>query len=241
MSLKAVNLSVREGEILAIAGIAGNGQSELFDAISGERTCPTPDQVRIANQPCGHRGVTERRLLGAAFVPEERLGHGAVPPFDLAENVLLTRHTVEPGLVRRGFVNRALAEQTMARVSADFDVRTSRPNPEAAALSGGNLQKFVVGRELDRKPRLAVFNQPTWGVDAGAAALIRQSLVDLARDNAAVLMISQDLDEIFEVAHRVAVISRGELSDTFPTHSIDRERLGLLMAGAHEQSASMDA
>ena len=115
-----------------------------------------------------------------------------------------------------------------------FDVRTSRTNPPAQALSGGNLQKFVVGRELDREPAVLVIDQPTWGVDAGAAALVRQVLADMAEAGAAVLVISQDLDEIFEIADRIAVISRGELSEAFPAGEIDRERIGLLMAGAHE-------
>ena len=118
-----------------------------------------------------------------------------------------------------------------------FDVRTSRTDPPAQALSGGNLQKFVVGRELDREPAVLVVNQPTWGVDAGAAALVRQVLADMAEAGAAVLVISQDLDEIFEIADRIAVISRGELSEAFPAGEIDRERIGLLMAGAHEIAA----
>ena len=117
------------------------------------------------------------------------------------------------------------------RVTKRFDVRISEANPQASDLSGGNLQKFVVGRELDREPAVLVINQPTWGVDAGAAALIRQVLADMAKDGAAVLVISQDLDEIFEIADRIAVISRGELSATYPANRVDRERVGLLMAG----------
>ena len=167
-------------------------------------------------------------------MPEERLGHSAVPSFELSENVLLTRHASDGGMVSGGFVDRPGTRAVADRVIGRFDVRTSRENPEASALSGGNLQKFVVGRELDRDPKVVVINQPTWGVDAGAAALIRQALVDMARAGAGVLVISQDLDEIFEVADRIAVISRGELSEAYPARSIDRERVGLLMAGAHE-------
>ena len=126
-------------------------------------------------------------------------------------------------------------------MSADYDVRKGKPDPEARALSGGNLQKFVMGRELDRTPSLLVVNQPTWGVDAGAAALIRQALIDLARKGAAVLVISQDLDEIFEVADRIAVISRGELSPSFPAGDLTREKIGLLMAGSHEQHGKVVA
>ena len=234
VSLRSVSLEVRAGEIVAIAGVAGNGQAELFESLSGERPAPTAGAVGIAGEACGLDGVTSRRRLGAAFVPEERLGHSAVPSFVLSDNVLLTRHASDREMVARGFVDRARTRAVAERVGERFDVRASRENPEASALSGGNLQKFVVGRELDRDPRVVVINQPTWGVDAGAAALIRQALVDMARAGAAVLVISQDLDEIFEIADRVAVISRGELSETFPARSMDRERIGLLMAGAHE-------
>jgi ABC-type uncharacterized transport system ATPase subunit len=151
---------------------------------------------------------------------------------------VLTRFGVDRGMVSGGFVNRALASVVAGRVSGAFDVRKANPDPEARSLSGGNLQKFVVGRELDRKPRLLVVNQPTWGVDAGAAAVIRQALIDLAQEGSAVLVISQDLDEIFEIADRIAVISRGQLSEAFPADEIDLERIGLMMAGAHERKSS---
>ena len=236
VALRDVSLRVHQGEVVAIAGVAGNGQSELFDAISGERQGVNEEAVRIGEQACGHHDISARRKLGAAFVPEERLGHGAVPGFALSENVILTRYACDETLSRTGLVNRASARQISQRVSTTYDVRTSKANADASSLSGGNLQKFVVGRELDRHPRLIVVNQPTWGVDAGAAALIRQALLDLAREQAAVLIISQDLDEIFEVADRIAVISRGELSEAFAADEVDLERIGLLMAGAHEST-----
>ena len=234
VALRHVSLEVRAGEVVAIAGVAGNGQSELFEALSGERPAPAPRAIAIAGEACGALGITGRRRLGAAFIPEERLGHGAVPECALSENVLLTQHASARAMVRAGFVNRPETRTAADRIGRRFDVRTSRPNPEASALSGGNLQKFVVGRELDRDPCVLVVNQPTWGVDAGAAAVIRQALVDMARAGAAVLVVSQDLDEIFEIADRIAVISRGELSPAYPANEIDRERVGLLMAGAHE-------
>ena len=237
VALRNVSLEVRAGEVVAIAGVAGNGQSELFEALSGERLAPAPEAVTIAGEPCGTRGVTARRRLGAAFVPEERLGHSAVPGFALSDNVLLTRHASGGDLVRAGFIDRTATSAVAARVIERFDVRTSRADPPAQALSGGNLQKFVVGRELDREPAVLVIDQPTWGVDAGAAAIVRQVLADMARGGAAVLVISQDLDEISEIADRIAVISRGELSAAYPAGEIDRERIGLLMAGAHETTA----
>jgi general nucleoside transport system ATP-binding protein len=168
-------------------------------------------------------------------VPEERLGHGAVPDFALSQNILLSRHSADHALVKSGVVQRNLAKETSERVIKTYDVRKGKPDPEARALSGGNLQKFVMGRELDRSPNVLVINQPTWGVDAGAAASIRQAILDLAAHGAAVLVISQDLDEIFEIATRIAVISRGELSDAKPTANWTREAIGLAMAGGHEK------
>ena len=240
VSLRRVSLRVRSGQVTAVAGVAGNGQNELFEVLSGERLAPTPEAVAIAGQACGHRDITERRRLGAAFVPEERFGHSAVPGFRLWENLLLTRHATGESLTRTGFIARGRARAATARVTRRFDVRASRRDPQARTLSGGNLQKFVVGRELDREPRVLVINQPTWGVDAGAAALIRQALVDRARAGAAVLVISQDLDEIFEIADRIAVISRGTLSDAYRPDAIDRERIGMLMAGARGAGPAPD-
>ena len=234
VELKDINLDVRSGEVVAIAGVAGNGQSEFFDAISGERSLASNAMLQLDGKPMGQEGVNERRNAGAAFVPEERLGHGAVPGFKLSENIILTRHSSDPMLVRSGMVQKGGATGVSERVISEFDVRKGKPDPEARALSGGNLQKFVVGRELDRKPGMLVINQPTWGVDAGAAATIRQAIIDLARRGSAVLVISQDLDEIFEVADRIAVISRGQLSETYAAGELSAEQIGLLMAGAHE-------
>ena len=236
VSLKNIQLDVRGGEIVAIAGVAGNGQSELFDALSGERSALAKDAVKLCGTNCGLNSVTDRRQMDAAFVPEERLGHGAVPGMPLSENVILTRHSAGSELTKSGFVDREAAQRINERITQKFDVRKGTPDPEARSLSGGNLQKFVVGRELDRSPKVMIINQPTWGVDAGAAALIRQALIDLARSGSAVLVISQDLDEIFEIADRIAVISRGQLSKAYPANDISLEQIGLLMAGAHEKS-----
>ena len=241
MALKHVSFTVRAGEILAIAGVAGNGQSELFEALSGERLGNERQAIRIAGTPSGRLGVTARRRLGAAFVPEERLGHGAASGLTLNENILLTRHATDPDLVRGGFLDDAASSAINERITQAFDVRKGKPDPEARALSGGNLQKFVVGRELDRAPKLLVINQPTWGVDAGATAVIRQALINLARSGSAVVAISQDLDEIFEIADRIAVISRGELSAPRPAGETNREDIGLLMAGAHESASTTSA
>ncbi len=184
----------------------------------------------IDGKPAGHLGVNARRRLGAAFVPEERNGHAAAPAMSLSENVVLSRHATAP-LTRFGFLRRGTAQALASRVIEAFDVRKAGPDPAAGTLSGGNLQKFVVGREILAAPGLLVVDQPTWGVDAAAAARIRQALIDLAASGSAVLAISQDLDELFEIAESIAVLHAGQLSPAVPRRQTSREAVGLLMGG----------
>ena len=225
------SFEVRGGEILGIAGVAGNGQDELFAALSGERLAPESGVIVIDGQAAGHLSVTERRRLGAAFVPEERLGHGTAPRMRLSENALLTGHAAS-GMVRHGFIDKAATLAVVDRTTTAFDVRKAKRDPEAVSLSGGNLQKFIVGREILREPGVLVVSQPTWGVDAGAAATIRQALIDLAARGSAVLVISQDLDELAEIADRIAVMFHGRLSPPLTAADASREKLGLLMGGS---------
>jgi general nucleoside transport system ATP-binding protein len=234
VALKNISLTVYASELVAIAGVAGNGQGELFDALSGEHPVATAKMLVADGVEIGKWGVNARRKAGMAFVAEERLGHGAVPNLPLTSNTVLTRHASDTDISRRGLVSMVKAASVKERIVQAYDVRKGKVDPEARALSGGNLQKFVMGRELDRKPGILIVNQPTWGVDAGAAAAIRQALVDLARSGSSVLVISQDLDEIFEIADRIAVMSRGQLSEAQPAQDLNRETIGLLMAGAHE-------
>jgi ABC-type uncharacterized transport system ATPase subunit len=242
VDLVDVNLQVRSGQILALAGIAGNGQSELFAVISGEECNPNQNAISLLGQVGDGLNINQRRCLGAAFVPEERMGHGAVEHLSLTDNILLSRHgcidTHAP--LDRGWLG--IDKQQLAQlnqvIATDYDVRKSNEDAVAGSLSGGNLQKFVVGRELNRKPKVLVINQPTWGVDAGAAALIRQAVIDLSRQGSAILIISQDLDEIFELADTIAVMSRGQLSPIYAAGDLTREQIGLMMAGSHEQSGS---
>ncbi|WP_454286842.1 ABC transporter ATP-binding protein [Rhizobium arsenicireducens] len=237
MPLRDLSLSVRAGEVLAIAGVAGNGQGELFDALSGEYTSPDNDAVRIRGRSVGRLGITGRRLLGAGFVPEERNGHGAVSTLPLSDNLLLARNQSDAKAFLSGGGLQLIRHDTVRtaslRICEAMDVRMSGSDPLAGSLSGGNLQKFIVGRELDRQPAVLVVNQPTWGVDAGAASRIRQALVNLARAGSAVVVISQDLDEIFEVATAIAAISEGRLSEIYPAATMTREKIGLLMGGMH--------
>ena len=228
--LSNISFQVSGGQILGIAGVAGNGQDELFAGLSGERLAPNAGAVVIDGTAAGLLSVTQRRRLGAAFIPEERLGHGTAPQMRLSDNALLTGHASGP-MVHTGFIDRKAMLSAVDGITAAFDVRKSKRDPEAVSLSGGNLQKFMVGREVLREPVVLVASQPTWGVDAGAAATIRQALIDLAGHGAAVLVISQDLDELAEIADRIAVMFRGRLSDAIDAAGATRERLGLLMGG----------
>jgi len=237
VQLKGVSAEVRGGEILGIAGVAGNGQDELFSALSGERRSLHSDDVIIDGNAAGFLTVTERRRLGAAFVPEERLGHGTAPRMKLSENALLTGHAAS-GMVKRGFVNKPATLAAVDNTTKVFDVRKAKRDPEAVSLSGGNLQKFVVGREILREPGVLVVSQPTWGVDAGAAATIRQALLDLSSRGTAILVISQDLDELAEIADRIAVMFHGTLSAPLDAMAATREKLGLLMGGSNVGQAA---
>ncbi|MEM7694323.1 MAG: ABC transporter ATP-binding protein [Pseudomonadota bacterium] len=236
-ALHEVSLTLHAGEVLGIAGMAGNGQSELFAALSGETLSPR-EAIAIDGAPAGHLGIEARRAMGAAFVPEERLGHGTVPTLTLTDNVVLSRRqtadrTTGPG----GFLSWRAARRAVSRVIAAMDVRPPNLAAPAKTLSGGNLQKYVMGRELDRAPGLLIVNQPTWGVDAGAAAAIRQALVDRARAGGAVLVISQDLDELFAIADRMAVIAAGRLTEPAATPSLTRADVGLAMAKGFDNAA----
>jgi general nucleoside transport system ATP-binding protein len=229
--LDHISLEVKGGEIVGIAGVAGNGQDEFFAALSGERLAQDPGTIVIEGVAAGYFSITERRKLGAAFVPEERLGHATAPRMKLSENALLTGHAAS-GMVKHGFIDTAATLRTVDLATETFDVRKAKRDPEAASLSGGNLQKFVVGREILRNPAVLVVSQPTWGVDAGATAVIRQALLDLAAGGAAVLVTSQDLDELTEIADRIAVMFHGHLSAPLAAADASREKLGLLMGGS---------
>lgn len=230
-SLKDISFTVRKGEVLGIGGVAGNGQDELLLALSGEvRT--VPGAVKIDGANAGHLGPNDRRQAGLVTGPEERLGHAAAPDMSLMENALLTG-VLRMGLARNGFIDWAKTRDYAADVIKTFDVRTPGTHTAARALSGGNLQKFVIGREIMQEPTIIIVNQPTWGVDAAAAAFIRQALLDRAAAGAAVVVISQDIDELLEVGDRFAALNEGRLSDPVPTKGLSVDQIGLMLGGAH--------
>ena len=235
-ALREVSFALRRGEVLGIGGVAGNGQEELLAALSGERRAPR-GTVLFQGRDVSALGPARRRALGLASAPEERLGHAAVPEMSLTKNALLTAAATR-GLARRGVIDWGATRRFAEDVIARFDVRTPGPEAAARALSGGNLQKFVIGRELLQAPAALVVNQPTWGVDAAAAAAIRQALMDMAAAGAAVVAISQDLDELMEISDRFGALNGGRLSAVRAVGELDRERIGLMMGGAHDMEVA---
>ncbi|MDO6586918.1 ABC transporter ATP-binding protein [Salipiger sp. 1_MG-2023] len=236
--LREISLEVRAGEVLGIGGVAGNGQDELLMALSGERLAPQ-GAIWFKGRDVSRDGPSLRREAGLLTGPEERLGHAAAPNMSLTENAVLTAGQ-RKGLVKNGFINWIAAQDFADHVIAKFDVRTPGASVAARALSGGNLQKFVVGREIEQNPDVFVVNQPTWGVDAAAAAAIRQALLDLAAKGAAIICISQDLDELMEISDRFGALNEGRLSATQAVADLDVEKIGLMMGGAHDMEVAHD-
>jgi simple sugar transport system ATP-binding protein len=240
ISLIDLSLEVRGGEVVGIAGVAGEGQSELMEALTGEVLSDRAEVILIDGEAMGRVGPTPRRLAGAAFVPEERNGHAAVGELTLPGNIILAHHAAEQ-VATRSWIDFGKADGWAKRVRESFDVRAGAENPTAGSLSGGNLQKFIVGREILREPGVLVVSQPTWGVDAGAASVIRRALIDLAARGSAVLVISQDLEEIFSICDKIAVIHHGRLSREHPAAEMTPEKVGLLMGGAHPEASEIPA
>jgi general nucleoside transport system ATP-binding protein len=232
VDLEAVSFEARAGEILGIAGVAGNGQQELMLALSGETSAPDASAIRLDSATIGHLDPPARRKSGLCALPEERNGHAAVGGFTLAENTLLTARE-RKRLAAHGVIMAAATEAYARDVIGAYDVRTTGPEAQARSLSGGNLQKFVVGREIMQEPRVLVVAQPTWGVDAGASASIRQALVNLAGRGAAVVVVSQDLDELLSLSDRLVVMNAGRLSKPLVVGEASIEEIGLLMGGVH--------
>jgi len=239
--LRDVHMTLRAGQITGIAGVSGNGQDALTKALSGEQPLSRGDaaMIMLEGRPVGAFSPDRRRRLGLHFIPEERLGRGAVPLHSLAENTSLTAH--HAGLTRWGFL-RMGARRRMTEATIDgMDVRCGGPDATAQSLSGGNLQKFIVGRELALAPRVLIAAQPTWGVDVRAAAAIRQKLLDLRAQGAAVLVISEELEELFEVCDVLQIMFRGRLSRPVPVASTDIDHVGLAMAGDFDALEAAEA
>lgn len=229
-SLKNINLDVRGGQIVGIAGISGNGQEEFAALISGERRSDGDSAIKIMGKPVDGLGPGARRKLGFSFVPEDRHGRGAVPEMSLSHNSLLTAH--RNGLVKNGFIS-ARAERKFTKACIeDFDVRTPSADAEAGSLSGGNLQKFILGREIMLNPKVMLVSQPTWGVDIGAATAIRRRLLEMRDKGCAILVISEELEELFEICDTLHVLHEGHLTGPLDATTTTPTEIGTHMIGA---------
>jgi len=232
VDLEGIDLQVRAGEVVGIAGVSGNGQKELMLALSGEDCRAPGGSIRMGSADVSAMHPGERRKLGLHFVPEERLGRGAVPTLSLAHNLLLTRTgAISWPKFAGGWIKVGALELHAAQLIKAFKVKAGGPRALARSLSGGNLQKFIVGREIDARPRLLIVSQPTWGVDVGAAAQIRGEILALRDAGCAVLVVSEELEELFEVSDRLQVISKGRLSPAVPIAEASIERIGIWMSG----------
>ena len=231
--LKDISFQVNKGEIFGIAGVAGNGQSELMDILVGENTQIDNGEIIFNNTNIELFNPQKRRDLSIAFVPENRLGHSAVPELTLSENILLSQFP-DSDFQNNGMISFKNIEVQAKKVIEKFNVVTPGPEAKASSLSGGNLQKFVIGREILSKPKLLIISHPTWGIDAGAEHAIRQSLIELAKNGTSIIVISQDLDELIEITHRLSVIFNGKLSKSYDTREISISKIGLLMGGQQD-------
>ncbi len=238
VDLKEIEFDLRAGEIVGVAGVSGNGQQALMAALSGEDPRAPAGSIRLHGKDIAAHSPRKRRHQGLHFVPEERLGRGAVPTLSLAQNTLLTRTRT---VGRTGWISidevRKLAEHIINR----FQVKSGGAASAARSLSGGNLQKFIVGREIDADPTLLIVSQPTWGVDVGAAALIRGELLELRDAGCALLVVSEELDELFEISDRLLVIAQGRMSPSVPRSEATVEQIGSWMSGLFDNAEAVRA
>jgi simple sugar transport system ATP-binding protein len=222
-----VSLQVAAGEVVGVAGISGNGQGALLEALSGEGPVAAGTVTLLGREVTG-ANAAERRARGLGYVPEERLGHGAVPALSLAANCLLTRREL---VGRGGWLRLRQARALASHLIERFGITAAGPDAPASSLSGGNLQKLIVGREVDAAPRVLLVAQPTWGLDVGAAAQIRNALLALAGRGCAVLVVSEDLEELFELCSALTVMAGGRLSPRVPVREVTLEQIGRQMGG----------
>lgn len=235
VDLEGIDMEVRSGEVVGIAGVSGNGQKELLYALSGEDARAASQSIQLFGQAVGRLGPQRRRALGLQFVPEERLGRGAVPTMSLAHNLLLAR---DNALGAGGWIRVGALRQQAADIISRFNVKAGGPAAAARSLSGGNLQKFIMGRAIDANPKLLIVSQPTWGVDVGAAAQIRAEILALRDAGCAVLVLSEELEELFEISDRLHVIAKGRLSPPMPRAQATVQRVGEWMSGLWTKEAA---
>ncbi len=238
VALKGISFDVKCGEVVGIAGVAGNGQEELLKAISGEAVYNS-QSISFDGAVVDSMSPMQRRRLGMAFVPADRLGRGAVPDMDLAQNTLLT--SFDSNLISKGFIKGKAVYQLAKKIVSKYNVKTPSVYSSAASLSGGNLQKFIIGREVEQSPKLLILAHPTWGVDIGAQVAIHNTIFDLRNQGCAVLIVSEDLDELYKISDRLGAICDGAISPLRATDDVPLQQLGQWMAGEFDVNPPEEA
>ncbi len=231
--LDGISFEVRAGEILGIIGVAGNGQAALGNLCAG-LTRPLRGHMKLDNKPLENASAKALVTAGVGRIPEDRLSEGVVGEMSVWENAVLER-VREPRYSRHGLVDRGAARAYAAELIERFDIRGAAPETRTRLLSGGNMQKLILGRNLAAAPRLLIANQPTRGLDEGAIAAIHQELLEARKNGVGILLISEDLDEVVALADRVQAIYKGRLSPPVATDEIDAKAIGLMMAGMWEE------
>ncbi|MGD8849589.1 MAG: ABC transporter ATP-binding protein, partial [Anaerolineales bacterium] len=230
-----ISLEVRSGEILGLAGVSGNGQRELAEVITGLRPV-TDGKVFLEGEDLSSKSVGERTEKMLSYIPEERMRDGMIRNFTVSENLILREHN-KPPYASSGFLDlKAIADHT-DRLVSEYNVKTPSRDTLVKSLSGGNIQKLVLARELSREPRVIIAAQPTRGLDIGATEYVHQQLLRQRGEGAATLLISEDLDEILAISDRIAVIYEGEIMGILEAEDATADKLGLLMAGVQEDEA----
>lgn len=226
--LKDASMDLRAGEILGIAGVAGNGQEDLLATLSGEDTRVAKSSITFFGKGIGNLNAGARRRLGMAYVPADRLGQGAIPEMSLIDNTLLTNSA---SLVKGGVILVDKLKTLTKKIISGNNVKCRNASSQAKSLSGGNLQKFIIGREVEQNPSVLICAHPTWGVDIGAASAIHRQLIALRDQGAAILVVSEDIEELFVICDRLTALYEGQLSQIVKTGQTNIEELGKWIAG----------
>jgi simple sugar transport system ATP-binding protein len=233
-ALRGVNLEVRSGEILGLAGVSGNGQRELAEVITGLRPS-MKGQVVLDSQDVTGRSPAELIETGLSYIPEERMRDGMIREFTVSENLILRDHHKKP-LSKGGFLSLPAITRQSAELIKNFNVKTPSQETTVKSLSGGNIQKLVLARELSRRPRVVIAAQPTRGLDIAATEYVHYRLLEQRKEGTATLLISEDLDEILALSDRIAVIYEGQIMGVVPSSETTPKELGLLMAGVKSEN-----
>ena len=228
-NLENINFSVNRGECLGIAGISGNGQSELFQILSGE-IISDKNSIEFSNNFIGDLNPQERREYLMAFSPEDRLEQAAIPQMKIFENVALNNFK-SSNFFNNGLINENRIKEHSKKIISDFNVNTDNIELKSQFLSGGNLQKLIIGRELITSPDLLICFNPTWGLDVGAINYIHETLIKINDQNKAIILISTDTDELLKLSDKISVIHKGKLSKIMNADEVTSEKLGILMGG----------